>query len=228
MKIAVITGCNRGLGEGIKKVLLNRGYFVYGINRTKSKIIDKNYKEIICDMKNIEDIKKSVFKLPDKIDLLVLNAAVRVFSRVVCFDDDEWKDAVDINLNGPFYLVKGCIDKLKMAKGDIVFVGSHSSKYTFEKGSSYCATKAAIRNVALCLQDELRYDDIRVIYLSLGSIKNRDHHIYEEWKLYPEEVGQAIYNVISLPKKIYIPYLDIRPLKPLKMSIEGIDKLQYV
>ena len=61
-----------------------------------------------------------------------------------------------------------------------------------------------------------------------GSIKNRDHGIYEEWKLMPEEVGMAILNIIKLPKKVYIPYLDIRPLKPLKDDREGIEKLQYV
>ena len=44
----------------------------------------------------------------------------------------------------------------------------------------------------------------------------------------PEEVGMAILNIIKLPKKVYIPYLDIRPLKPLKDNREGIEKLQYV
>lgn len=61
-----------------------------------------------------------------------------------------------------------------------------------------------------------------------GSIKNRDHGIYEEWKLMPEEVGMAIANIINLPKKVYIPYLDIRPLKPLKEEKKGIERLQYV
>lgn len=44
----------------------------------------------------------------------------------------------------------------------------------------------------------------------------------------PEEVGKAIVSIINLPKKVYIPYLDIRPLKPLKEEKKGIEKLQYV
>lgn len=44
----------------------------------------------------------------------------------------------------------------------------------------------------------------------------------------PEEVGMAVCNIIKLPKKVYIPYLDIRPLKPLKDSKKGIERLQYV
>ena len=82
--------------------------------------------------------------------------------------------------------------------------------------------------MAECLGEELRYENVRVSYLSLGSIKNRDHNIYEEWKLMPEEVGMIILNIINLPKKILIPYLDIRPLQPLKDEKKGIEKLQYV
>ena len=44
----------------------------------------------------------------------------------------------------------------------------------------------------------------------------------------PEEVGITILNIINLPKRIFIPYLDIRPLQPLKDEKKGIEKLQYV
>ena len=117
---------------------------------------------------------------------------------------------------------------VKKAKGDIVIIGSHSEKYTFEEGSAYCSTKLALRGMAECLREELRYDDIRVMYLSLGSIKNRNHNTDEEWKLMPEEIGEAIESLIELPKKVYMPYIDMRPLKPLKDEKKGIEKLQYV
>ncbi len=228
MKTAVITGCNRGLGEGIKKKLLEQGYKIYGLNKTIANKHEDNYVEIKCDVGNYNDVVNAIKQIKESIDLLVVNAAIRVFDNVLTFDVEEWNKAVNTNLNGVFYVIKECILKVKKAKGDIVIVGSHSSKYTFAKGSSYCSTKAAIRNLASCLQEELRFADVRIIYLSLGSIKNRDHNIPEEWKLFPSEVAEAVYNIISLPKKIYIPYIDIRPLKPLQDNKEGIEKLQYV
>ena len=36
MKTALITGCNRGLGSGIRDILLKNGYKVIGLNRTVS------------------------------------------------------------------------------------------------------------------------------------------------------------------------------------------------
>ena len=227
-KTALITGCNRGLGEGIRNILLKQGYTVIGLNRTLSNQKLKNYIEVKCDISNSENIEKAKEKINKKIDLLIINAGIRRFEKIENMKKQDWEDSVNINLNGAFYTLKSFIENVKNAKGDIIIIGSHSEKYTFEEGGAYCSTKLALRGLAECLREELRYEDVRVSYLSLGSIKNRDHNIYEEWKLMPEEVGMTILNIINLPKKILIPYLDIRPLQPLKDEKKGIEKLQYV
>lgn len=227
-KTALITGCNRGLGEGIRNILLKQGYTVIGLNRTLSNQKLKNYIEVKCDISNSENIEKAKEKINKKIDLLIINAGIRRFEKIENMKKQDWKDSVNINLNGAFYTLKSFIENVKNAQGDIIIIGSHSEKYTFEEGGAYCSTKLALRGMAECLREELRYEDVRVSYLSLGSIKNRDHNIYEEWKLMPEEVGMTILNIINLPKKILIPYLDIRPLQPLKDEKKGIEKLQYV
>ena len=227
-KTALITGCNRGLGEGIRNILLKQGYTVIGLNRTLSNQKLENYIEVKCDISNSENIEKAKEKINKKIDLLIINAGIRRFEKIENMKKQDWEDSVNINLNGAFYTLKSFIENVKNAKGDIIIIGSHSEKYTFEEGGAYCSTKLALRGLAECLREELRYDDVRVSYLSLGSIKNRDHNIYEEWKLMPEEVGMTILNIINLPKKILIPYLDIRPLQPLKDEKKGIEKLQYV
>lgn len=228
MKTALITGCNRGLGEGIRDILLKEGYKVIGLNRTLSNSKIENYIEIECDISKSENIEKAKNTIKEQIDLLIINAGIRRFEKIENMSKQDWEDSVNINLNGAFYVLNSFIENVKKAKGDIIIIGSHSEKYTFEEGAAYCSTKLALRGMAECLREELRYDDIRVSYLSLGSIKNRDHNIYEEWKLMPEEVGKAIVNIIDLPKKVYIPYLDIRPLKPLKDEKKGIERLQYV
>lgn len=228
MKTALITGCNRGLGEGIRNILLKQGYKVIGLNRTISNEIIENYTEIECDVSKYESIQDIKNKVNKKIDLLVINAGIRRFEKIENMQVEDWQDSVNTNLNGAFYVLNTFIENVKKAKGDIVIVGSHSEKYTFEEGGAYCSTKLALRGLTECLREELRYEDVRVSYLSLGSIKNRDHGIYEEWKLMPEEVGMSIVNIIDLPKKVYIPYLDIRPLQPLQDKKKGIERLQYV
>lgn len=228
MKTALITGCNRGLGEGIRNVLLKNGYKVIGLNRTVNNLNKENYLEIECDISSSENIEKIKNLIDEKIDLLVINAGIRRFNKIENMKKEDWESSVNTNLNGAFYVLNQFTENVKKAKGDIVIVGSHSEKYTFEEGAAYCSTKLALRGMAECLREELRYEDIRVMYLSLGSIKNRDHNIDEEWKLMPEEIGEAVEALVNLPKKVYMPYIDMRPLKPLKDEKKGIEKLQYV
>lgn len=228
MKTALITGCNRGLGAGIRDILLKNGYRVIGLNRTVSNEKLENYIEIKCDISVAENVQEIKNKIDDEIDLLVINAGIRRFEKIENMKIEDWESSVNTNLNGAFYVLNCFIENVKKARGDIIIIGSHSEKYTFDEGGAYCSTKLALRGLSEVLRDELRYDDIRVSYLSLGSIKNRDHGIYEDWKLMPKEVGMAVVNIINLPKKVYIPYLDVRPLKPLKEDKKGIEKLQYV
>ena len=228
MKTALITGCNRGLGAGIRNILLKQGYKVIGLNRTILDEVIENYKQVECDVSDYENIKKIKNKVDEKIDLIIINAGIRRFEKIENMQLKDWRDSINTNLNGAFYVLNTFIENVKKAKGDIIIIGSHSEKYTFEEGSAYCSSKLALRGMAECLREEVRYDNVRVSYLSIGSIKNRDHGIYEEWKLMPEEIGDIIIDLVKLPKKVYIPYLDIRPLKPLKDNMKGIERLQYV
>lgn len=231
MKTAVITGCNRGLGEGVAKALMDENWEVIGVNRTPGTRFKNNaaymYKEIICDVSDSWQVNE---RLDDvvKCDLLVLNAGIRRFNSVEEMSLKDWEDSVNTNLNGVFYVANKLVKKVKENKGDIIVIGSHSEKYTFENGSAYCSTKGALKEFSECLMQEVRYDDVRVTYMSLGSIKNREHGGDESWKLTPEQVGETVVHISYLPKNILIPYIDVRPIKPLKDSRPGIEKLQYV
>lgn len=235
MKTAVITGCNRGLGSGIRDILLENNFKVYGLNRREDfeitdktpSCIDDNYETICVDVSDKDEVKNKCLYIPDSIDLLVLNAGIRRFEEIEQMKESDWEDSVNTNLNGVFYVTKQLIPKVIRAKGDAIIIGSHSEKYTFETGAAYCSTKGALKEFSEVLMQEVRYKDVRVSYLSLGSIKNRDHGIEEEWKLKPIEVGEAVYQLHSLPKNVMIPYLDVRPIKPLKDEKPGIEKLQY-
>lgn len=237
LKTALITGCNRGLGCGIAVQLLEEGYMVIGLNRSRTEdrrlTCNPRYIQHICDISKPEEVRKTfeyefITNSISGVDLLVCNAGIRRFNTIEKLKEEDWRDSVDTNLNGVFYTVKYCLPFITKSKGDIMIIGSHSEKYTFETGSAYCSTKGALKEFSECLMEEVRYDDVRVSYLSLGSIKNRDHNIDEDWKLLPEQVGDTVVALAKLPKNVLVPYMDIRPAKPLKNLLSGIEKLQCV
>ncbi len=94
METAVVTGCNRRLGEGIKNKLLKQGYRVYGLNKTVTNIHEDNYVEVSCDVRNYDCVVNAISKIDGNIDLLVVNAAIRVFESVSDFDIEKWNRAI--------------------------------------------------------------------------------------------------------------------------------------
>ena len=148
MKTALITGCNRGLGEGIRNVLLKQGYKVIGLNRTLNNNEIENYIEIKCDISKNENIETVKNNIKEPIDLLIINAGIRRFEKLENITNKDWEDSVNTNLNGAFYVLNTFIENAKKAKGDIIIIGSHSEKYTFEEGAAYCSTKLALRGMA--------------------------------------------------------------------------------
>jgi NAD(P)-dependent dehydrogenase (short-subunit alcohol dehydrogenase family) len=223
-----ITGCNRGTGEGIARVLHQAGFRVIGLNRSPPAEPVTPFLHVSCDIRNPDDVARAAQQLPDDLTAVVANAGIRRFAEVESLSLQDWKDSVDTNLNGVFYLARATVPLLKKTRGYFVVVGSHAEKYPFERGSAYCSTKLALRGLVDCLIEETRHHGVRATYLSLGSIRNREHGGDESWKLTPENVGQVVLSLLRLPDNILIPYLDARPLQPLRSGKAGIDRLQDV
>ena len=228
-KIAVITGCNRGAGEGIRNQLLEAGYYVYGINRTRTPNVEqiKSYEEYICDVSDRKKITEISSKKTSNIDLLVLNAGIRKFGKISELPMEDFSYSIDVNLKGPFYVISLLLEQVKRAKGTIVFIGSHAGRYPFGMGAAYCSSKRGLEALAECLMEEVRREGVKVIHLSLGAIKNRDHGYEEEWKIKPEEIGDAILKIMEMPDNLLFSDINLRPQTPKQSPIEGIELMQY-
>ena len=70
-------------------------------------------------------------------------------------------------------------------------------------------------------------EGVKVIHLSLGAIKNREHGYEEEWKIKPEEIGNAILKLVDMPENLLFSDINLRPQAPKQLEIEGIELMQY-
>jgi NAD(P)-dependent dehydrogenase (short-subunit alcohol dehydrogenase family) len=223
----VITGCNRGIGAGIARVLLRDGHRVIGFNRTPAEPA-AGLLDVPCDAGSAADVARAAAQLPDELTAVVANAGIRRFGAVERLASEDWQASVRINLDGVFYLARATLPRLRRGRGSFIVVGSHAEKYPFEGGAAYCSSKLALRGLVDCLIAEERRQGVRATYLSLGAVRNRDHGFDESWKLTPDEVGEVVLALLRLPEKVLVPYLDARPLAPPDEGTSGIARLQGV
>ena len=167
-KVALVTGAQRGFGRAISIALAEEGAAVIAVDIgkdveiTASDIHKKGQKSLglIADITSPKQIKKMVEKSIDtfgQIDILVNNAAIlpkRSFLWEA--DDAAWKQTIEVNLIGNYYVTKAVLPFIiKSGKGRVINISSISGKNGSPTSSAYCASKHAIIGLTRTLAMEL-------------------------------------------------------------------------
>ena len=121
-RVAIVTGSARNIGRAIALALARDGASVV-INALKdakaaegvASEITKNGGSaisILCDVLNRNEVDAMVNETVDKlgsIDMLVLNASQRGQKPFAQLNYEEWKNVIDISLDGAFFLSQSCL-----------------------------------------------------------------------------------------------------------------------
>ena len=178
-KVALITGANSGIGLATAKLFVEEGAKVV-ITGRRQEALDEAVKEIGGDVKAIladaADISKTKEVVEEtvatfgKIDILFANAGVAYFSPHTEITEEFFDSQFNINVKGPFFLIKEAIPHLNEGA---VIIGNTSivGQKGFDGTSVYSATKAAFRSLSRVLASELRANKIRVVSVAPGPIE---------------------------------------------------------
>ena len=231
-RIVLITGGTRGIGYALAQTLLRAGDAV-AVTGTTSDGVVRAERElsaigsvvgITCDVRDPASAEAAVRTALAKfggLDVLVNNAGVGVGVPIAEMPHDEWNRIIGTNLTGVYNCCKAAIPHLRQRGGGwIVNISSLASKNPFVGGAAYCASKAAVNAFSEALMQELRDDNIRVSYVLPGSVSTgfsgREPGTGADWKLRPEDVAQAILDVLNHPARSLPSRIEIRPSRPAK------------
>ncbi len=179
-RIAVITGASRGIGLAIAQkfaqygaqcILVSRK--VESLEAAAAGIREKGFKAeaMACHTGQPDQIKAMYEKIQEKygaLDILVNNAATNPhFGEMLTADEGIWDKTLDVNLKGPFFMIKYAVPLMK-DKGAIVNVSSVNAIKPVLFQGVYSATKAALINMTQALARELAPKGIRVNALLPG------------------------------------------------------------
>ena len=235
-KVAVITGGSRGIGLAIARALREQGAHV-AVTGTKDATV-ASAREVLqrsagstsvfgvrADVRTypeVEDALDAIASALGGIDILVNNAGVGVFKPVADMSVDEWHTVLDTNLSGVFYCCHAALPHLRRRGGGwIINISSLASKNPFVNAAAYSASKAALNAFSEALMQEVRYEGIRVSYVLPGSVNTgfgRLANTKAEGALQPEDVAQAVVDLLNHPARSLPSRVEIRPSQPPRKS----------
>ena len=204
-KVAVVTGCSYGLGHDIADRLIDEGYFVYGLSRTKPPVklfsAPDTFQWIECDISKSDQVKAAIERIGTYIDVLVNNAGVYEWGLFKSYFTIEKIDRIiDLNVKGTIYVTKEAL-KLMNKGSDIIFINSVAGLNEMEWEAVYSASKHAITAFAGALGAELntQMDEIRVTSIHPGGIKTsmQEKHPSKDKFLETKEITNTIVHVLN-------------------------------
>lgn len=153
----LVTGCSRGVGLEICRVLLIQGHTVYGVARSHTeefKTLEGMYPDSLffksVDLGNSEDIHKLVFKefITNKIILhgFVNNAAMAYDDIVTNLNLDKLQKMYAVNVFTPMMLTKYAIRNMLLhhTQGSIIHISSISVHTGYKGLAMYASSKGAL------------------------------------------------------------------------------------
>lgn len=232
-KNAVITGGGSGIGLATAQLLLDAGARVAITGRDKSKLEQaaamlKAGDRLLCHAADISDpeqvnrLMQHVLKQWDVVDILVNNAGMNIKERGIReLTPATWRTMTQANLDGAFFCIHALLPHmLARNAGLIINVSSVAGKRANPLGgAAYAAAKFGMSALGICLAEEVRDSNIRVSNIYPGEVDtpilvHRPKPVTEEHRqriLQPQDVAEAILFVATLPPRVSVPELVIKP-----------------
>jgi 3-oxoacyl-[acyl-carrier protein] reductase len=175
-KVAVVTGAGRNIGRAIALTLADGGASVLvnaRSNRAEAKAVAREIEAAggeaivhigdVADAKSVQAMADAAVRQFGRIDILINSAALRREKSFAEMDYAEWREILDVTLDGAFHCTKACLPALqKSGQGTIVNIGGLSA-HTGAKNRAHVVTaKAGMVGFTRALANDLAADGITV------------------------------------------------------------------
>jgi hypothetical protein len=188
MQSVVITGASTGIGWATAKLLLTRGFRVFGsvrkpadADRLKTEL-GANFTPLLFDVTDEAAVLAAAREVRtalngETLTGLVNNAGIAVAGPVLELAADEFRRQLEVNVIGPIIATQafgpllGSDPSLKGPKGRIVMISSVAGKNGNPLTAGYAASKHAIEGLSESLRREMMPFGIDVVIIAPGAVK---------------------------------------------------------
>jgi 2-deoxy-D-gluconate 3-dehydrogenase len=185
-RVAVVTGANTGIGQGIALALAAAGADIAAVGRSaatetveKVRALGRKAEIVSADLSTIEPVGRVVDEAVDKLgglDILVNNAGIIRRNDSLEFSEEDWDAVIDTNLKSVFFLCQAAgrhmVARFEKdgGKGKIINIASMLSFQGGIRVPSYTASKSGVAGLTKLLACEWAGKGINVNAIAPGYI----------------------------------------------------------
>ena len=182
-KIALVTGCRRGIGKGIALGLAEAGADIIGVSASLEEnseverevtALGRKFHRYTCDFSDREALYGFIAKVKaehPRVDILFNNAGTILRKPAAEHPDEYWDKIIETNLSAQFVLAREFgKEMIRRKSGKIVFT---CSLLTFQGGINvpgYAASKAGVGELVMALANEWAKFGVNVNGIAPGYI----------------------------------------------------------
>ena len=195
MKYAIVTGGTSGIGLGVAKMLLDKGYYVFA-TYVGPDFTDKigNFEAIKIDQTSRSEVYQFIEHVKSKtdhVDSIICNAGMSIRKSFTDTTDEDWDKQMEVAVNSHYIMIRE-LYKMIPVGSRIIFTGSQMAVHPHATVLSYGVTKSAVCALAKNLVKEFEGTGTTVNAIIPGFVAT-------PWqKEKPEEIKQNIYKKTAI------------------------------
>ncbi|MDC6169977.1 MULTISPECIES: 2-dehydro-3-deoxy-D-gluconate 5-dehydrogenase KduD [unclassified Roseateles] len=179
-RVAIVTGCNTGLGQGMARALAQAGADIVGVNvsepdetREQVQALGRRFLDLranLSDISCLEGLVGEARSFGGRVDILVNNAGIIRREDAIKFSEKDWDDVIDLNLKTVFFFSQA-VARQYIAQGSggkIINVASMLSYQGGVRVPSYTASKSGVMGITRLMANEWASQRINVNAIAPG------------------------------------------------------------
>jgi 2-dehydro-3-deoxy-D-gluconate 5-dehydrogenase len=177
-RVAIVTGANTGIGQGIAIALAEAGSDIVAVSRSDTAETERAvtaagraFLPVQSDLATtapIGDIVAKTLARFGQIDILVNNAGIIRRSDALDFSEEDWDAVLDVNLKSAFFLSQAVAKTMLGRGGKIINIASLLSFQGGIRVASYAASKSGLAGITRLLANEWAAKHINVNAIAPG------------------------------------------------------------
>ena len=178
MKTAIVTGGTSGIGLGVAKMLISKGYYVYATFKENGIAGEmENFRAVKVDQSDRNELYGFISMIKSEctsIDCIICNAGTSIRHSFTETTDNDWDTMMEIAVNSHYILIRELYNLIPPGSR-ILFTGSQMGITPHATVLGYGVTKAAVHALAKNLVKEFEGTGTTVNAIAPGFVETRWH-----------------------------------------------------